>query len=151
MKYTKEFLTPFVKESNSMRELILKLKLQYTGGNITHIKRCIQRENIDFSHFQGQSWRKGKTFPKKYKIEDYLSNKRIINSNALKQRLFDENIFEKECQGCFLTKWMDNPIGLELHHIDNNHSNNNLSNLNILCPNCHWELDNGLLVLPLSD
>ena len=31
---------------------------------------------------------------------------------------------------------------LELHHIDGNHSNNELSNLTLLCPNCHALTDN---------
>jgi len=29
------------------------------------------------------------------------------------------------------------PIQLDVHHIDNNHSNNNESNLQTLCANCH--------------
>ena len=33
--------------------------------------------------------------------------------------------------------WLDDDIPLELHHIDNNHHNNNLSNLQLLCSNCH--------------
>ena len=32
---------------------------------------------------------------------------------------------------------MGKPIRLELDHIDSNHFNNNLDNLQILCPNCH--------------
>ena len=32
---------------------------------------------------------------------------------------------------------MGKPLVLELHHIDNNHNNNELSNLEVLCPNCH--------------
>jgi len=32
---------------------------------------------------------------------------------------------------------MDQPIPLELDHIDGNHQNNALDNLRLLCPNCH--------------
>jgi RecJ-like exonuclease len=32
-------------------------------------------------------------------------------------------------------------IPLELHHIDGNHFNNDLSNLMVLCPNCHAKTD----------
>lgn len=32
---------------------------------------------------------------------------------------------------------MGEPIPLQLDHIDGNHTNNKLENLQILCPNCH--------------
>lgn len=41
-----------------------------------------------------------------------------------------------------LSEWMGKPIPLELHHKDGNHYNNDLSNLEILCPNCHAQTDN---------
>jgi hypothetical protein len=37
---------------------------------------------------------------------------------------------------------MDKPIALHLHHVDGNSKNNSLSNLKILCPNCHSQTDN---------
>jgi 5-methylcytosine-specific restriction endonuclease McrA len=37
---------------------------------------------------------------------------------------------------------MGEPIPLELHHIDGNHNNNDLSNIQLLCPNCHAQTDN---------
>ena len=37
---------------------------------------------------------------------------------------------------------MKQPINLELHHIDGDKSNNNLNNLQLLCPNCHSYTDN---------
>jgi hypothetical protein len=38
--------------------------------------------------------------------------------------------------------WNDKPIPLELHHKDGDHFNNELSNLQILCPNCHAQQSN---------
>jgi hypothetical protein len=38
------------------------------------------------------------------------------------------------CQEC---GWKAEPAILELHHIDRNRRNNHLSNLKLLCPNCH--------------
>ena len=34
-------------------------------------------------------------------------------------------------------KWLHTNIPLELHHKDGNRYNNDLENLEILCPNCH--------------
>lgn len=44
---------------------------------------------------------------------------------------------EFKCKCCSLDKWLDQPIVLELEHIDGNHQNNERHNLVALCPNCH--------------
>jgi hypothetical protein len=38
---------------------------------------------------------------------------------------------------CGLSSWNGLPIPLELDHIDGDHSHNNMSNLRLLCCNCH--------------
>ncbi|MDC1282481.1 HNH endonuclease [bacterium] len=58
-------------------------------------------------------------------------------TNKLRIRLIKEGIKNHECECCGLTKWLDNPISLELDHIDGNRFNHKLSNLRIVCPNCH--------------
>jgi 5-methylcytosine-specific restriction endonuclease McrA len=70
-------------------------------------------------------------------IEDYLSNKYPIQSDRLRRRLINEGVLERRCSDCKLDTWMDQPIPLELDHIDGSHQNNTLDNLRLLCPNCH--------------
>jgi hypothetical protein len=41
------------------------------------------------------------------------------------------------CESCKSTKWMGNPIPLELHHKDGNKYNQSDENIILLCPNCH--------------
>lgn len=41
------------------------------------------------------------------------------------------------CEVCGLSTWNNQPIPLEAHHIDGDRCNNNLDNLQLLCPNCH--------------
>ena len=48
----------------------------------------------------------------------------------------------RKCENCGLEEWLGQPINLEIHHIDGNHYNNDLSNLQLLCPNCHSYTDN---------
>lgn len=67
----------------------------------------------------------------------YFSNKKSISSFKLKNKLFEFKFKEKKCENCKLDTWLDSTIPLELHHIDGNHRNNNLENIQILCPNCH--------------
>lgn len=41
------------------------------------------------------------------------------------------------CNRCNIDVWMDQPITLEIDHIDGNRTNNARENLEGLCPNCH--------------
>lgn len=69
-------------------------------------------------------------------IQHFL-NSPTAKSHMLRLRLIEEGLKEAKCEVCGLEKWNGFPIPLELHHIDGNHYNNSLENLQILCPNCH--------------
>lgn len=143
IKYTKELIENICCESSSYRQCLNKLGLKEAGGNYACIKKKIKEYNIDISHFHHQAWNRGKkNESRKRPIEDYLSNEYSIQSFKLKKRLIDENIFEHKCYGCNKSTWLDNPIPIELHHINGNSNDNSLSNLELLCPNCHALTDN---------
>ncbi len=139
---TKEQLCAIIKESFSYRQCLQKMNLKPAGGNYYCLKKKIKEYNIDISHFTLQASNKGKVFGPKRKLEDYLSNKQTITSWKLKNRLLKDKVFNHKCFNCKCERWMNNPIPLELHHIDGNSLNNNLSNLSLLCPNCHALTDN---------
>lgn len=140
--YSIEQLKDVIKKSYSIADVLRELGLRPVGGNYKTINRLVKKYNIDISHFKGQGWAKNKPIGYKRPIEDYLSNKFYLQSYKLKNRLLSEGIMEHKCQKCNNTKWLDNPIPLELHHIDGNSDNNNLANLQLLCPNCHTFTDN---------
>jgi hypothetical protein len=60
-----------------------------------------------------------------------------VKSHILKQKLIRDGLKEPKCEICGNTEWQGQKIPLELHHINGNHYDNNLKNLQILCPNCH--------------
>lgn len=70
-------------------------------------------------------------------INLYLNNDKQISSYKLKNKLFEFKIKDRCCENCKLDVWLNGQIPLELHHIDGNHYNNKLGNIQILCPNCH--------------
>jgi 5-methylcytosine-specific restriction endonuclease McrA len=141
-KYTHEQLSEAVKTSFSVRQVLTKLKLKEAGGNYKTIKTLIVNLQLDTSHFHGMLWNKGKNFGPRRPIEDYLSNEQAITSYKLKQRLIKDDIKEYKCENCMTTEWLGELIPLELHHIDGNNANNNLTNIKLLCPNCHALTDN---------
>lgn len=139
-KYTKEWLEELCKNSVSYAEVLQKAGRKLGGGNQKVLRDKIALFEIDISHFTGQSHAKNQG-RRARPIEDYLNNSVQITSHRLRLRLLEENIFEQKCYSCENTEWQGKPIPLELHHIDGNNKNNNLENLTILCPNCHYFTD----------
>lgn len=111
------------KNSYSVAEMCRKLGLVPYGGNYASMKRRITRYDIDISHFTGQGWNK----------ENYADTPG--DKAAIKRKLLRER--GHQCQKCNNTTWLQLPIALELEHIDGNNTNNEESNLLLLCPNCH--------------
>lgn len=70
-------------------------------------------------------------------IEEYTSNKVPMQSDKLKIRLLNEGYLEPKCDMCGHSRWLDGEIPLQLDHKDGDKENNSLSNLRLLCPNCH--------------
>ncbi|UCB54586.1 MAG: HNH endonuclease [Thiotrichales bacterium] len=137
-KYTETQLREAVKNSTSMRQVLQRSNVATYVGNYDVLRNARKHFQIDTSHFTGQAWNKGKKLnPNKQSIDAYLSNKITIQSFELKNRLLKENIFEHICSNCNRTEWLDKPIPLELDHINGNNKDNRLSNLRLLCPNCH--------------
>lgn len=131
-----------VKESQSYTDALRSMGMAIAGGNHASIRKRIKLLNLDISHFKGRNWSLGKTFPNKQRpIEDYLSNKVEIQSNSLKLKLFKLGMLENKCYICGLIDWQGQKISLELDHINGQHHDNTLTNLRILCPNCHSQTD----------
>jgi hypothetical protein len=130
-------LPDIVSDSSSVREVIEKLGLIPAGGNYTQVQKAITLLELDTSHFKGQGWNKGLTFGAKRPLSAYLSNEFPIQSHGLRLRLLKEEVFPHKCNKCDRTEWNGKPIPLELEHKNGNHSDNTLSNLELLCPNCH--------------
>ena len=92
---------------------------------------------LDTTHFQGQAHRQGKSPGNKRALIELLVYGSGASSHALRVRLIKEGVCAARCSRCRLTSWMDQPIPLELHHVDGDPKNNVKGNLEILCPNCH--------------
>ena len=67
----------------------------------------------------------------------YIKNDLPIQSHKLKEKLIRDGLKRDCCEKCGISEWFGIKLPLELHHKDGNHHNNQLENLEILCPNCH--------------
>lgn len=95
----------------------------------------LQKMNIEYQGQQG--WSKGLQLNNGYISAEEYSKKEYAKSTVLREKLIRDGIKEKKCEICGISHWQGIELPLELHHKDGNHFNNNLNNLQILCPNCH--------------
>lgn len=76
----------------------------------------------------------------------------IITGEIKSSKLQKEYLIKKHGRFCFickLTEWMNKPIPIEVDHINGNHDDHVLTNLRLLCVNCHaqtptWKRKNKL-------
>ena len=136
-RYTREQLASAISQSTSIRQALVLLGVAPQGGNYKIIHNAIAKWGINTSHFTGQAHAKGKVLGPKVPIHEYLRDGTSIGSDRLRKRLLRDGIMSYQCSCCGNTEWNNQPIPLELDHIDGKHDNNELSNLRLLCPNCH--------------
>ena len=136
-KYSIEQLRAAVADSRSMRQVLSRLNVVPAGGNYDVLRKAIRHWQLDTSHFTGQAWNRRRVTGPKHPIDVYLSNEKPIQSSRLAKRLLAEQILPRRCYSCNRTRWLDGAIPLELHHVNGDRSSNQLSNLRLLCPNCH--------------
>lgn len=139
--YKKENLEPLVKKCSSFSEVLRQIGLADKGTNFKTLKKYIDNYGISVEHFSGRTWNKDKSYSEKtsyHSLDDILKENVNFKSNTLKYRLIKEGLKEYKCEQCGCDGyWCGKPITLELHHINGNHYDNRIENLQILCPNCH--------------
>lgn len=103
-----EKIKNFVKESINFTEVLNKLNIPRQGNNGKTLKKILDDNNIDYSHFTGRA----RNYNTNYKnVEEYLNTKNVKTSR-LKEKLLKEQLIENKCSICGLTSWLNKPIVL---------------------------------------
>ena len=132
-QFTKKELENIVKNSITYVEIAKKCgyNVGEKGGASANIaKEIIAYYGFDDSHLKGQHWKKD--------LHDdsiFGTTNKHVTPATLKKPLVELRGYK--CESCGLDTWLGKPITLEVHHKDGDRHNNNLDNLQLLCPNCH--------------
>ena len=138
--WTIQQLEEAARTSKSYRQVLKRLGLREAGGNYDQVKKYIREHNIRVTHFTGMAWNKGMKGIGRpiIPLEKILVQGSTFQSFKLKKRLFKAGLKTQECEECHWAKVSeDGYLPLELDHINGDRHDNRLTNLRVLCPNCH--------------
>ena len=119
-KFSKEQIEQKVLNSKSFRELSQKLGYAKNGGGtITSLHKMCEQLNLDTSHFLGQAWNKENYDYSLFTVNSPKKNGITTLNPLIKLR-------GRKCECCGYTQWLNNPINLEIHHINGIRTDNRL-------------------------
>ena len=142
-QYTKEWLEELCLNSFSYAEVLRKAGRKQGGGTQATLRKKIEEYKIDISHFTGQRWQDSPNQTKsvnreKYQLEEVFCKNSPVTQKVLRGYVERHSVIKYECALCKCNgNWQNGIISLELDHIDGENTNNEITNLRYLCPNCH--------------
>lgn len=123
-----------VKASVCLRQVLRHMNYASTSTSYSMLRKIITDNNIDISHFTHL------TEPSKVLPTDLCENS-SKNTAVIKRYVLKHNLILYSCAICSLKdSWNNKKLVLRLDHINGDNSNNSLSNLRFVCPNCDSQL-----------
>jgi hypothetical protein len=133
-----------VAENISVSGVLRQLGVTVSGWNYRRVKMLVRRYEIDTSHWLGQSYLRGKANPfgRRTPLDHILvENSPYANLGRLKLRLIAAGLLTNACSICGITNWRGQLLSLHLDHINGVGDDHRLTNLRLLCPNCHSQTE----------
>ena len=108
------------------------------------VERRMLEVGVDPMSLPGQGWARATSVAPRYRkplAELLVAGKAISSTHNLKRRLVAEGVFDWRCTLCGVEEWRDQPLSLQLDHMNGDRRDNRLENLRLLCPNCHSQTE----------
>lgn len=138
---SKEEFIHLWESSLSISQVAKKLRKKGSTRNSTYIKRIAYSIGLDNSHMKGQRSGNGKNLSKEDLLIKLKNNTVRITSN-IKQLIIKYDVIPYQCELCNIdAEYNGKNLVLHLDHVDGVCTNNDISNLRFLCPNCHSQTD----------
>ena len=137
--YTKEELQEAIINSSSISGVIRYLGLNKSSGTYRTIEKRIDEYRL-VPNFTRKKH-------KKYSHETIFCERSTYDRKSVRNKIIKENFLEYKCSICNIFDWNNQPLSLQLDHINGVRDDNRLENLRFLCPNCHtqtstWGINN---------
>lgn len=126
----------------SVTKVVQRLTGRTGGTSFKMVYKIVDRYGLDTSHWLGCGWRKNISSPIKSNDCYFTKRNGRISGQALLAALIKRGFRKRKCEECERTRWNKSLVPLEVHHIDGDPTNNVLSNLKVLCRNCHAQTPN---------
>ena len=128
-----------VKNAKSFSDCCRAVGLSPNGRHgPTMIKERCNQLGLTTDHFERSS-----NSNTRYTLDEILiENSTYLNIARLKKRILDEGRLPYVCAFCGNKgEWQNQPLTLQLDHINGNHTDHRIENLRFLCPNCHSQTE----------
>jgi hypothetical protein len=143
-----EDLRQLVASASSLAQVLTALGLPPMGRAHHELEKRITELRIDRDHLTGQGWARGKTKKtspslargvarrSKAPEEIFVESAPVMKSSRIVSLLLEMG-WSYRCAHCGIADWCGRPLVLHLDHVNGINNDNRLTNLRLLCPNCH--------------
>lgn len=143
--FTNTAFIALINRHTSFANIIRELQLRQTGGNYKTLQGRIQEESVNIDHILHNKNKFTQVAIGKNTIpleQILIENSTYTSGNDLKKRLLAAKLLINQCAECDQVPfWNNKPLILQLDHINGIHNDNRITNLRLLCPNCHTQTE----------
>lgn len=137
--------TQLVKTSSNMKKILDVFGLKNKGNNFHTVKKRIDHLQLDTSHFLRRTEASARS--REVTLEELYTSWLIEGSSRnrthLKNHILNFSLLSYRCCLCpNVGMWQGQKLTLQLDHINGVDNDNRLTNLRLLCPNCHSQTKN---------